>query len=250
MSRRFFPRLADLISFATLTTAMAAIALAIGGHLRLAGALILLGYVLDGLDGEVARRLGGFSEFGTQLDSLIDAVHFGAANSVLIGVHLADRPFGDWPVWLALTGYMIAACYRLARFNLTAAHGNKQQTVGLTISTGGAALAIVVLADLASPLQVVPGWAFLLLIAGISALMISRIPFPDLRGLPRYRVTAVATFAAGGLVALLVRIEFGLLLVWGVYLLFGTLRAGVRQLIRRFSRSKARAESIDQGFTA
>lgn len=250
MSQRFRPRAADLISFTTLASSMGAMGLAIGGSLQLAAGLILLGYVLDGLDGAVARRLGGFSEVGTQLDSLIDVVHFGAANSILISGHLAGRPFGGWPVWLALTGYMIAACYRLARFNLTDGHLDKRQTVGLTISTGGATLAIAVLADLALGRQLIPGWGFLLLIGLTALLMISRVPFPDLRGLPALRAPVAATIGAGLLLALLVRFEVGLLFVWSVYLLFGTLRAGVRLLARLRSHPEGRPESLDQRSTA
>lgn len=244
------PRLADWISFATLGAAIGSMALAVEGSLRPAAGLILLGYVLDGLDGEVARRMGGFSEFGTQLDSLIDVVHFGAANSILIAHHLEAEPLGGWPIWLLLTCYMFASCFRLARFNLSASAGNKQQTVGLTISTGGAFLAIVVLFNLAYEPQPLAGWAFLLLLAAISLLMISRIPFPDFKGLPHYRWPTLATFAAGGLVALRFRIEAGLLLVWGTYILFGTIRAAVRLVRPRSAGLESRPGSIDQRSSA
>lgn len=249
MSASVRPRLADLISFGTLAAAVAAMALSMDGHLRLAGGLILLGYLLDGVDGEAARRLGGFSEFGTQLDSLIDVVHFGAANSILISRHLSSSTLAGWPIWLLLAGYLFAASYRLARFNLAAGHNNKQETVGLTISTGGAFLAIVVLADLAFSPRLIPDWAYLPLLAVISLLMVSRIPFPDVRGLRRYRTAALVTFAAGGLLALWFPFEAGLLLVWSVYVLFGIARAGRRRL-RGTSARERQPDGIDQGSTA
>lgn len=247
---KFNLRAADLVSFTTLGAGVASMAFSIDGGTRLAAVLILIGYVLDGIDGELARRLGGTSEFGTQLDSLIDVVHFGAAASVLISQHLKAGPIGGWPVWVMLAGYMFAASYRLARYNLTASLNNKHETLGLTISTGGAFLAIAVLADLASQRQLIPGWAFLLLLAAVSLLMISRIRYPDLRGLPRYRAALAATLAAGGLAAIWLPVEFGMLLIWTIYILFGTIRAGARALSPRAPALDAGQESIDQRSSA
>lgn len=251
MRPKFKPRLADLISYTTLGAAVASIALSIEGDTRLAGVLIMVGYLLDGIDGEVARRLGGISEFGTQLDSLIDVVHFGAANSVLISQHLNSGPLSSWTVWVGLGGYMFAASFRLARFNLSTSSNNKQETLGLTISTGGALLTLAILADLAFQSQLIADWMFLPLLAVVSLLMISRIPFPDLRGLPRYWAAAAATFAAGALAAFwLQHIEIGLLLVWTVYLLFGTVRAGLRALPRRSPPLDSPQEGADQRSSA
>ncbi|MEE9167612.1 MAG: CDP-alcohol phosphatidyltransferase family protein [Candidatus Neomarinimicrobiota bacterium] len=221
------PRLANLITFTTLAMAIASIALSIEGAYRLACALILTGYLLDGVDGEVARRMGGISDFGTQLDSLVDLVHFGVAITVLISQHLRNGPVGGWPIWVFLVGYVIAACFRLARFNL-ADGNNKQVTTGLTISTGGAYLTLTVLANLGFGQPFVSDWIFLPLLLIVSLLMVSRIPFPDLKGLLHYRVPVLATFGAGALVSLWLSWEFGLFAMWTVYVLFGTIRAGIR----------------------
>ena len=221
------PRLANLITFTTLAMAIASIALSIEGAYRLAGALILTGYLLDAVDGEVARRFGGTSDFGTQLDSLVDLVHFGVANTVLISQHLRNGPVGGWPIWLFLVGYMIAACFRLARFNLGDGN-NKQVTTGLTISTGGAYLTLTVLANLGFSQPFAFDWIFPPLVLIVSLLMVSRIPFPDLKGLRQYRVLLLSTFGAGALVSLLLSWEFALFGIWTVYVLFGTIRAGIR----------------------
>lgn len=221
-------KLAHLVSFTTLTVAVASITLAIEGNLKAAGVLILVGYLLDGVDGEIARRLRGASDFGTQLDSLVDIVHFGVATSVLIGQHVRSGPIGGLPIWVFLSLYMVCASFRLARFNLASGSHSKQVTTGLTISTAGAYLTLAVLADAGMGEQSVADWAFLPVLVIVSLLMASWIPFPDLKGLLRYRAPLVATFVAGALASLWLPFETSLLGVWTVYVLFGTLRAGVR----------------------
>jgi CDP-diacylglycerol--serine O-phosphatidyltransferase len=85
-----------------------------------AGWLILAAMVFDSLDGFVARLSRTSSDFGGQLDSLCDAVSFGAAPAFLL-LRLGQ----DWqapsvrniiPVIAAL--YVVCAILRLARFNV------------------------------------------------------------------------------------------------------------------------------------
>src|SRR6516165_3908652 len=48
-----------------------------------AAILIGIGYILDGLDGRIARLTKTASDFGVQLDSIADVVTFGAAPAIL-----------------------------------------------------------------------------------------------------------------------------------------------------------------------
>ena len=48
-----------------------------------AAILIGVGYILDGLDGRIARLTKTASEFGVQLDSIADVVTFGVAPAIL-----------------------------------------------------------------------------------------------------------------------------------------------------------------------
>lgn len=86
----------------------------------LAGLLIFLAMVFDGLDGAAARWTGRESEFGARLDSLCDAVSFGVAPAVL--VIWLGQPFGYHPrvVWVAAAVYLACTLLRLARFGLEA----------------------------------------------------------------------------------------------------------------------------------
>ncbi|MDC0482638.1 CDP-diacylglycerol--serine O-phosphatidyltransferase [Gammaproteobacteria bacterium] len=92
------------------------------GYLTIAANLILVSFVLDGLDGRVARITKTTSDFGAQYDSLADVVSFGVAPSVfLYQWFLKDVNFLI-NSWLEL-GVIIASLYlvsvllRLARFN-------------------------------------------------------------------------------------------------------------------------------------
>ena len=53
-------------------------------YLLTSGCLILLAMVFDALDGSVARLSKSDSQFGGQLDSLSDAISFGAAPAFLL----------------------------------------------------------------------------------------------------------------------------------------------------------------------
>jgi CDP-diacylglycerol--serine O-phosphatidyltransferase len=226
-ARRSLP---SLVSFTTLACGVTSAALSIEGRLAPAGALVLAGYLLDAVDGEIARRLNWTSEFGIQLDSLVDVLHFGGATAILLSQHLRAEGLGGWPAWILALVFLIAGAYRLARFNLTAGQHLKHSTTGLTISTGGAYLTLAVLADIGFGGELFPEWLFYPLTLAISALMVSRIPFPELQALLRYRWASAGAVAAGAVAALWLTPQF---VWWGLtttYIAAGVLRAGARRI--------------------
>lgn len=82
-------------------------------------ACIIAASLCDLLDGLLARRLGVSGPLGQQLDSLADAISFGAVPAFLWSSILSD--YGQLDVRLALfLGSLIASSsiYRLGRFNL------------------------------------------------------------------------------------------------------------------------------------
>lgn len=215
------------LTFLSLLCGMTAIAVAVDGQVGYAGGLILAGYVLDALDGEIARRLRATTDFGRQLDSITDVVIFGAAAAVLVREHLrADLPGGwFWPFGLA---HVAAGAYRLARFNLSSAPGKPPETMGLTISTAGALITLSVLSDRVYSGELFPPAFFLILLAGTAALMTSRVRFPELRVIFFNRWLSLAM--VGGLVvfSFLASLQVvGLALAAG-YVAFGLIRAGLR----------------------
>jgi len=92
------------------------------GNLQIAANLIFASFVLDGLDGRVARITKTTSEFGAQYDSLADVIAFGIAPSILLYQwFLKDINFFI-NSWLELgviisSLYLVSVLLRLARFN-------------------------------------------------------------------------------------------------------------------------------------
>ncbi len=169
------------ITFLSLACGIYSMMAAIDGDFFWGGILVLASYILDLFDGAAARTLNASSEFGLQLDSLVDMVSLGVAPALLVFAHIRGQGEAMTWVWPAATFVVIAGAYRLARFNLLPPKktGSKD-SVGLTISSGGATLALAVLADI-SPYHpdFVPNWLFIPLMVAVSLLMISRIPYPS-----------------------------------------------------------------------
>lgn len=204
--------------------------MAMEGQVGYAGGLILVGYVLDALDGELARRLAVTSEFGLHLDSLSDTVIFGAATAVLVRGHLRGTAMdGAW-VWLFGLAYVAAGVYRLARYNLQMAKEKNPETLGLTISTSGALVTLMVLTDRVYDGQLFPDWAFAAVLGLAALLMASRVRFPELRVVLFNRWLNLALLGAVVTVSIVLSVQLvGLTLAAG-YITFGLIRAGLRIL--------------------
>ncbi|RYZ71060.1 MAG: phosphatidylcholine/phosphatidylserine synthase [Lysobacteraceae bacterium] len=89
------------------------------GNLRdlMAGmALIPLAFVLDALDGRIARWRKSSSTLGRELDSLADVISFGVAPAALA---YACGLQGGWD-WVVLSYFVCCGVSRLARYNVTA----------------------------------------------------------------------------------------------------------------------------------
>lgn len=94
-------------------------------QLFVAGLLIFAGMVFDALDGSAARMTGQSSEFGAQLDSLCDAITFGAAPAVIVWRFSDILPHRiAWAI-----GVIFALCVliRLARFNVETGEDDKHE---------------------------------------------------------------------------------------------------------------------------
>jgi CDP-diacylglycerol--serine O-phosphatidyltransferase len=84
--------------------------------IALAAACVFAGFVLDRLDGTLARRLGVDSPFGAQLDSLCDVLSFGLLPALLL---IAPVPLNAVRMAIAMI-YLASAIVRLSRFTLAA----------------------------------------------------------------------------------------------------------------------------------
>ena len=118
--------------------------------------LIALAMIFDALDGRLARFARHTTDFGGQLDSLADAISFGAAPA-FIALHVFKgfdftAVFGsgfDWPlevsrlVWAFGALYVACALLRLARFNVSNEHGEQAHMSFLGLPSPAAAGAIL-----------------------------------------------------------------------------------------------------------
>ena len=115
--------LADIFTLANGCCGTAAVFFAMGhmreespGKVYAAGALIVLAFVFDIVDGRVARWRHVASPLGRELDSLADVISFGVAPACL-AYAVGMTTFIDQ---LALLYFVACGISRLARYNITA----------------------------------------------------------------------------------------------------------------------------------
>jgi CDP-diacylglycerol---serine O-phosphatidyltransferase len=146
---------------------------------------VIVGMLLDGLDGRVARMLNTQSEFGKELDSLSDVISFGVAPAfIMYGVVLNSL---DWVGAVITAIFPICGALRLARFNVGVAATSPNYFVGLPITAAGGVLATMALYHNMIPQAQAQQFVFPLAMVGLSYLMVSRIKYPNFKkvGIPK-----------------------------------------------------------------
>lgn len=123
-----FAVLPTLLTLGNAACGFGAITLATGGadagsSLFAAAGLIFLAMVFDTLDGSAARWAGRASPFGAQLDSLCDAISFGAAPALLMFQFALPHGYPPRLLWPLAALYVVCTVLRLARFNVGADAG-------------------------------------------------------------------------------------------------------------------------------
>ncbi len=109
---------------------------------RWAAQLIMLAMILDGLDGNIARRLKGASELGAELDTYVDMTAFGIAPALLIYV-VSLQASPTWRV-LMTTAVVLSGVVRLARFKAHDPHRGQMGYRGLPITVSAGWVAVLV----------------------------------------------------------------------------------------------------------
>ena len=183
-----------------------------------AALLIIFAGIFDGLDGRVARLTNTQSDFGVELDSLVDVVSFGVAPAVLL-FKWGLEAYGRGGLVVAFL-FTLFGVFRLARFNMEAHRSSddappKKYTEGLTITCAGGMVAVLVLHHArVRATEVDSHISVLLLTVLLSYLMISTIGFRTFREfrLSPVSISAIAVGAAA-MVAVVVVYDITLLLV-------------------------------------
>ncbi|MGE5703007.1 MAG: CDP-diacylglycerol--serine O-phosphatidyltransferase [Clostridia bacterium] len=196
----FVKSLPNMLTVGNLFLGILAMILAFQGnqYVDYAAITVIIGMLLDGLDGRVARMLNAQSEFGKELDSLSDVITFGVAPAFIMYV-VALQELGTWGILMTAV-FPICGALRLARFNVQA--GVPGYFIGLPITAAGGVLATLALYHQVFHIGLLSVSMLLL-----AFLMVSQVKYPNFKkvGIPKaaFWITPIIV-----LVVVIVAIQF------------------------------------------
>ena len=224
-------------------------------HFEIAAKAIGLAFLLDGLDGRIARLTNTASDFGREMDSLADVISFGIAPAVLAytwGVQFTDPGLGallhrqilavgSFIVFM----FLLCGSARLARFNVqknpipkNPGRPNRKYFVGLPIPAGAGMVASVVYAADSVPITYWP-WtvAWLALLSLLSFLMVSTWRYYSFKDLNLMRPRSPLTIIlVGGLIYLIWNYSQPVLLACAACYVASGIVIRIGGIIRRYLR--------------
>ncbi|MDD5166026.1 MAG: CDP-diacylglycerol--serine O-phosphatidyltransferase [Candidatus Omnitrophica bacterium] len=178
--------LANFLTILSLFCGFVSIIFSMESHFTFACWAIIFSVIFDGLDGQIARKNPIPSEFGKELDSLVDTVAFGIAPAILgyIFIYQEFHFFAS----VALFIYLLSSVWRLARYNITpkGEEGSASYFTGLPTTASGGILAAFILIFRKQGEVVLPVYVptvFLILVLILAYLMVSRVRYLNLDGL-------------------------------------------------------------------
>jgi CDP-diacylglycerol--serine O-phosphatidyltransferase len=173
--RRGIYLLPSLFTVGNMFCGYACIVYAMRGEFEMAAPFIGIAFILDSLDGRIARMTNTTSAFGVELDSLADVISFGLAPALLtFAWGLSELGKVGWAAGFV---YVSAAAMRLARFNIqSAAQLDKRFWVGMPSPAAAGVLASTVYAW-PYPLSYQQGIAALAVVLIPAVLMVSTVRF-------------------------------------------------------------------------
>jgi CDP-diacylglycerol--serine O-phosphatidyltransferase len=170
-----------MFTMANMFCGYACIVHAMRSELATAALFIGFAFVLDMLDGRIARMTGTTSAFGVEFDSLADVISFGVAPAIL-SFKWGLEPLGQIG-WAAGFLFVSAAAVRLARFNIQAATQDKRYFVGLPSPAAACVPAATVFAYPAGFQGYAEAWAVLSMVIVPALLMVSTIRYRSFKTL-------------------------------------------------------------------
>ncbi|KQU60210.1 CDP-diacylglycerol--serine O-phosphatidyltransferase [Rossellomorea marisflavi] len=182
----------NMFTLGNLYCGFLSIGFAASGQFKNAAVLIIIGMMLDSMDGRLARMLNADSELGKELDSLADIVTFGVAPSFLV-YYTSFYHYG-------LLGFIVAGLfplfggYRLARFNTSPKKASLHYFVGVPITAAGGIMAILTLFG-----SMIPNIVITVIFTAMCFLMVSRIRIPSLKEVPLPKYGTIVTIFLGAM---------------------------------------------------
>ena len=236
--------LPSLLSLTNLFFGFLSIHMSLHGRFRWAALWIIVAAVMDGFDGLIARATKAQSDFGIELDSLVDAASFGVAASLLI--YLWGMGRAGAPGLFFSFVFLSAGVLRLARYNLRAKTvPDRRYYQGLTVPS--AAVFISSLPFFHPAALESREWAFLfaLLTLFVSFCMISTLPYRNFTNALFNRRIDIRTalFLAIVVCGLIFYTKIFLVTFLSINVLSGPVLAAARAL-KKNARRKARAKEV------
>ncbi|MFC7784179.1 MULTISPECIES: CDP-diacylglycerol--serine O-phosphatidyltransferase [unclassified Rossellomorea] len=185
-------KIPNMVTLGNLYCGFLSIGFAASGQFKNAAILIIIGMMLDSMDGRLARMLQADSVLGKELDSLADIVTFGVAPSFLV--------YYTYFFQFGLLGFIVAGlfplfgAYRLARFNTSPPKSSLHYFVGVPITAAGGILAILTLFG-----NFIPNIVTTVIFTAMCFLMVSRIRIPSLKEVPLPKYGTIVTLFIGAL---------------------------------------------------
>lgn len=231
--RRGVYLLPSMFTMANMFCGYACIVHSIRGELSTAALFIGFAFVLDMLDGRIARLTGTTSAFGLEFDSLADVVSFGVAPAILSfqwGLHPLGR-IG----WAAGFLFVAAAAVRLARFNIQSGSQDKRYFAGMPSPAAACVPAATVFAYPAGFQSATHAVLVLAMVIVPALLMVSTMRFRSFKtfDLQTRRSSAVLVLLALGLVLLAAEPHIVLAAMAYTYLASGFIGLAWSRLHRR-----------------
>ena len=179
--RRGVYLLPSAFTMANMFCGYACIVHAMHGELATAALFIGFAFVLDMLDGRIARMTGTTSAFGVEFDSLADVISFGVAPAIL-SFKWGLEPLGQIG-WAAGFLFVSAAAVRLARFNIQSGTQDKRYFVGLPSPAAAVVPAATVFAYPAGFQGYFEAWPVISMMIVPALLMVSTIRYRSFKSL-------------------------------------------------------------------
>lgn len=170
-----FFAISDGISLMNMLCGFISILLAINHNFELSGILMIIAIMFDSVDGWVARKINRNDKlkFGQNIDSLSDAISFGAAPAVFLYT-ISSTIHHNLSILPAIISLLIVACgvLRLTRYNAIADYIQTHDFIGFPIPGIAIILATFYLSGLFNI------YIALILMTIVSLLMISNVTYP------------------------------------------------------------------------
>ncbi|MFE7062752.1 CDP-diacylglycerol--serine O-phosphatidyltransferase [Sutcliffiella sp. NPDC057660] len=190
MRTRFIKGIPNMFTLGNLFCGFLSVGFAANAQYSNAAILILIGMMLDSMDGRLARMLKADSNLGKELDSLADVVTFGVAPSFLV-YYTYFYQFGL--LGLAIAGlFPLFGAYRLARFNVSPTNSSGKYFTGVPITAAGGIMALLTLFG-----NYIPQIVTTVIFTALCFLMVSRLKIPSFKEVPLPKYGTIVTVFLG-----------------------------------------------------